>query len=277
MQIVQISTRLDRLSALLDGVAPVFSVFFPSEHCRPGHGLVPEAERSLAMVIDATKPKLGVEPSAAPDLAPALWIGHLAHWVGCEAEERSEAAESICIRAQLTGPLGPLLMEEFAEPIELTTDTDETALSAPIALIRQEINRPRCGQPALLKSAGDILFIGILRNIVANPKPERPGLLRALSDARIAKALIAMHQVPHLNWNLSSLALEAGMSRTSFATTFKKAMNKTPRKYLVALRLALARRALDNGKTVKEAARLSGYRRPSSIARALKNESGSDA
>jgi AraC-like DNA-binding protein len=124
----------------------------------------------------------------------------------------------------------------------------------------------------LLKSAGDILFIGILRHLVAHPKPERPGLLRALSDVRIAKALVAMHQAPHLDWNLSALALEAGMSRTSFAMTFKKAMDKSPGKYLVALRLALARRALEVGKTVKEAARISGYRNPASIARALKSK-----
>ena len=162
-------------------------------------------------------------------------------------------------------------MEEFAEPKDLLTDTHETALSVPMSLIQQEVSHPRCGQPALLKSAGDILFIGILRHLVANPNPGRPGLLHALSDVRIAKALVAMHQSPHFNWNLSALALEAGMSRTSFATAFKKAMDKTPGRYLVTLRLALARRALDSGKTVKEAARISGYRNPASIARALKS------
>ena len=161
-------------------------------------------------------------------------------------------------------------MEEFAQPTDLLTDTQETALSVPMALIQQEVSHPRCGQPALLKSAGDILFIGILRHLVANPNPDRLGLLHALSDVRIAKALVAMHQSPHFNWNLSALALEAGMSRTSFATAFKKAMNKTPGKYLVTLRLALARRALESGKSVKEAARISGYRNPASIARALK-------
>ncbi len=134
-------------------------------------------------------------------------------------------------------------MEEFAEPIELITDTDEMALSAPIALIQQDTSHPRCGQPALLKSARDILFIRLLRHLVAHPKPKRPRLLHALSDVRIAKALMAMHQAAHLDWSLASLALESGMSRTSFATAFKKAMDKILRKYLVALRLALARRA----------------------------------
>ncbi len=206
-----------------------------------------------------------------------LWIGPFVRWTGLDTAWGEQALETICIRAHLTGPLGTLLMEEFAEPIELITDTDEMALSAPIALIQQDISHPRCGQPALLKSAGDILFIRLLRHLVAHPKPKRPGLLHALSDVRIAKALVAMHQAPHLDWSLASLALESGMSRTSFATAFKKAMDKTPRKYLVALRLALARRALDNGKTVKEAARLSGYRNPSSIARAFKFELVSDA
>ncbi len=54
---------------------------------------------------------------------------------------------------------------------------------------------------------------------------------------------MAMHQAPHLDWSLAALALESGLSRTSFATAFKKAMDKILRKYLVALRLALARRA----------------------------------
>ena len=121
--------------------------------------------------------------------------------------------ETICIRAHLTGPLGTLLMEEFAEPIELITDTDEMALSAPIALIQQDISHPRCGQPALLKSAGDILFIRLLRHLVAHPKPKRPGLLHALSDVRFQKLLwpcikyhISIGALPHWPLNLACRA-----------------------------------------------------------------------
>lgn len=273
MQIVQINTaRLDRLSAILEGVAPVFSVLNPNEPSSKvnGHDTKHQTPPSLVVAITPSK---ALEKSAHEQnksSCPSLWIGHLSHWNELQAAQGSGLGEFMCIRAQLTGPLGALLMEEFAQSVLLRTDIDEPALSLPLALIQQEIQHPRCGQPALLKSAGDILFVGILRNLVANPKPDRPGLLMALSDARIAKALIAMHQAPHLDWNLFSLALEAGMSRTSFATTFKKAMAKSPGKYLVALRLALARRAMESGKTVKEAAKISGYRNPGSLARALK-------
>lgn len=272
MQIVQINTRLDRLSALLEGVAPVFSIFEQRE-TRPADGTSPPlAVLSLAVLIHPMASGHPAGPPVVVPQRPSLWIGPLSRLSAKGWAQDADSPDPICIRAQLTGPLGPLLMEEFAQPIGLHVDANEPALSAPMALIEQEVHHPRCGQPALLKSAGDILFIGILRHLVANPEPEHPGLLRALSDARIAKALVAMHQAPHLDWNLSALALTAGMSRTSFAMTFKKAMDKSPGKYLIALRLALARRALDGGKTVKEAARISGYRNPASIARALKSK-----
>ena len=273
MQIVQMNTRLDRLSALLEGVAPVFSVIEAMAQWGASDLTAPQFDPSLVMVINQLGDTNQVPPNQTTPARPSLWIGHLSHWATLNPKQlaNTRTRAQICIRAQLTGPLGPLLMEEFAQPTDLLTDTHETALSVPMTLIQQEVSHPRCGQPALLKSAGDILFIGILRHLVANPNPNRPGLLHALSDVRIAKALVAMHQSPHFNWNLSALALEAGMSRTSFATAFKKAMDKTPGKYLVALRLALARRAIESGKTVKEAARISGYRNPASIARALKS------
>ncbi len=268
MQIVQMSPRLDRLSALLEGVAPVFSVWAPPAPADRWAAPDPCTEPSLAMVI----PAAGANPQSPAHTSPQplLWIGHLSHWIRTAADRDTAASAPICIRAHLTGPLAPLLMEEFTAPASLATGATEPALHAPVSLIQQEVLHPRCGQPALLKSAGDILFIGVLRHLVAHPKPERPGLLQALSDARIAKALVALHQNPQLDWDLFALAQEAGMSRTSFATCFKKTMNKTPGKYLVAMRLALARRALANGKTVKEAARISGYRSPASIARAMK-------
>lgn len=271
MQIVQFNARLDRLSALLEGVAPVFSILEPTGLHGTGDLADLQSELSLAMVINPLGGGRHSDPSLFKPTRRTLWIGHLSQWAELQSSQGTDTQEQICIRAQLNGPLGPLLMEEFTQAIDLHADADEAALSASVALIQQEVSHPRCGQPALLKSAGDILFIGILRHLVAHAKPERPGLLHALSDVRMAKPLVAMHQTPHLNWNLASLALESGMSRTSFATAFKKAMGKTPGKYLVALRLALARRALDNGKTVKEAARISGYRNPGSIARAFKS------
>lgn len=59
------------------------------------------------------------------------------------------------------------------------------------------------------------------------------------------------------------------MSRTSFATIFRELMDKTPGKYLSALRLASTERAVRAGKGLKEAARLVSYRNAFALSRAL--------
>jgi AraC-like DNA-binding protein len=104
---------------------------------------------------------------------------------------------------------------------------------------------------------------------VAHPIARGAGLFNGLADPRIAKALVAMHERPAFGWDLELLAQEAGMSRTAFATKFHQTMRRPPGKYLSAIRLALAQRAVDLGKGLKEAARAAGYESSSALSRAL--------
>lgn len=69
------------------------------------------------------------------------------------------------------------------------------------------------------------------------------------------------------NDQVETLAAEAGISRTTFANTFRDAMRQTPGKYLAAVRLAIARRAVQAGKRLKSAARDAGYANTSALAR----------
>ena len=78
-----------------------------------------------------------------------------------------------------------------------------------------------------------------------------------------------MHQRPAFGWNLELLAQEAGMSRTAFATKFHETMRHPPGKYLSAIRLAIAQRAVDWGQGLKEAAGVAGYENSSALSRAL--------
>ena len=175
----------------------------------------------------------------------------------------------ITAHVQLTGPVATLFLEEFDQPRTVYLAHEEPALRLAVAMIESELNAPRCGQPALLNRAGDILFIGLLRHLVANPVAQGAGLFNGLADPRIARALVAMHQRPAFGWNLALLAEEAGMSRTAFATKFHETMRRPPGKYLAAIRLAIARRAVDLGKGLKEAARVAGYENSSALSRAL--------
>ena len=75
------------------------------------------------------------------------------------------------------------------------------------------------------------------------------------------------HEHPLLT--LESLAHEAGMSRTAFANRFRAVMQRTPGKYLASVRLAMAQRAVEQGKGLKQAARAAGYASTSALSRAL--------
>jgi AraC-like DNA-binding protein len=270
LQFVQMNApRLDRLSALVDGLAPVVTLTTErtnftaaADGATPDHGLV-------IYLLSAGALRLH-RPGAVNELqAPALVAlqAQVPHHL--ERLDGPVAARLICAHANLTGPVAPLFLQEFAEPRALSLVDDEPTLRLAMTMIELELAAPRCGQPALLKRVGDILFIGLLRYLVAHPSPEGTGLFNGLADPRIARALVAMHQRPGADWSLERLAHEAGQSRTAFAATFRQVMRQTPGKYLSALRLALAQRAVTQGKGLKEAARIAGYGNTSALSRSL--------
>lgn len=177
-------------------------------------------------------------------------------------------AQLVSVRAYLEGPVAPLLMAEFVQPRVVPLAEEESLLQHVLALLRSEMSEPRCGQPALLNRAGEIIFIGLLRHLIAHPAGHG-GLLNGLADSRIATALVAIHDAPQNDWTLESLAQHAGMSRTAFAVRFRDTMNTPPGKYLNTLRLHIARRAVQSGRGLKAAASASGYGNVSALSRAL--------
>ncbi len=263
------ANRLDRLSALLQGLAPRVQVNLP-----------PAGIASLTFAAEAP-PFLHIHLLAEGEMRLQLRsAASFALQAPCIVVCRSDTAHALetpsaetfqrlmCARAWLDGPVAPLLLNEFAAPLVVPVDGAESSLRHVINLISSELEAPRCGQPALLDRAGDILFIGLLRHLIAHPKTPG-GLLNGLADPRIARALVAIHARPQDKWTLESLAEEAGMSRTAFANTFREVMLTTPGKYLSTIRLAIAQRAVQSGKGLKAAARDAGYNSPSALSRAL--------
>jgi AraC-like DNA-binding protein len=261
--------KLDRLSALLEGLAPVVTLGLSAEaHLQGACSRASESALQLFFLTCGSAELKAGEACQRID-APVLLAVHASQPFVLHRFTTEDPHRLIAAHVQLTGPVAPLFLEEFAQPRTVTLDDDEPALRLAVAMIESELSAPRCGQPALLNRAGDILFIGLLRHLVAHPVTKGGGLFHGLSDPRIARALVAMHQRPAFAWGLELLAQEAGMSRTAFATKFHETMRRPPGKYLAAIRLAIARRAVELGKGLKEAARLSGYENSSALSRAL--------
>ena len=132
------------------------------------------------------------------------------------------------------GPMGPSFLAELPRPISIGMRDADPSLVQVMTLIANEMQASRCGQPLFINHAGDILLISLMRHLTSHPQQNK-GLFHALSDPRIAKSLVAMHNNPALPWTLNELANLAGMSRTSFAYSFKNAMQISPGKYLESI------------------------------------------
>ena len=70
------------------------------------------------------------------------------------------------------------------------------------------------------------------------------GIIAALRDKRLARALTAIHQQPGRHWTIENAAEEASMSRSGFARKFKKLIGTSFFDYLTQLRMRDARELL---------------------------------
>jgi AraC-like DNA-binding protein len=96
-----------------------------------------------------------------------------------------------------------------------------------------------------------------------------------LTDARIGRALGAIHERYAVAWNLDALAREAGMSRTAFAVTFRALVGESPMAYLQRWRVLRAANALrTGGLSLTRAAESVGYQSDVVFAKAFKRVTG---
>lgn len=121
-----------------------------------------------------------------------------------------------------------------------------------------------------------LMFVQLVRAHLAQAGNLGIGLLRAITDPRIAPALRAMHGEPGRAWTVDELAKSVAMSRTAFAVHFKSATGVAPLAYLTEWRMRLAERALRKEATsVAGLARKLGYASESAFSNAFKRATGS--
>ena len=170
------------------------------------------------------------------------------------------AAVSICLLPKLEqGPLSALKGQQLSLTGEASVIAD---------LLIAETHDPRCGTRGLRDAYVKALIIHLLRSEIAAGHVQS-GPLAGLSDPRLARALVAMHDDPGRNWQAMDLAELAGMSRASFMRSFRQIVGETPISYLRKWRLERAREALLKGQRVGQVARTFGYGSPDAFSRAF--------
>jgi AraC-like DNA-binding protein len=153
---------------------------------------------------------------------------------------------------------------------------DVEGLRPALDLLFAETDQLRCGSRLLADRLFEVVLIQLLRWIIDHPQRigVSRGLIAALSDPRLARAVVAVHQSPGDDWTLPRMAHVAAMSRSAFAESFRRATGTTPAAYLTTWRLTLATSMLRAGRPVNVVATDLGFASTSSLSKAFRQHFG---
>ncbi|HEY0878672.1 MAG TPA: AraC family transcriptional regulator [Zeimonas sp.] len=166
------------------------------------------------------------------------------------------------------GPLATALPPVLVLPLAALGDARPT-----IAQLFDEADRTLCGRQVALDRLCELLLVQVLRHVIDHALVGT-GMLAGLADARLSKALVALHDEPERDWHLEDLAAVAGMSRARFAARFKTVLGVAPGEYLTRWRIALAQHLLQQGRAVKQVAGEVGYASPAALGRMFVTRTG---
>jgi AraC-like DNA-binding protein len=127
-------------------------------------------------------------------------------------------------------------------------------------LLGDEAIADRPGRDLVMQRLLELMLVEAIRTHFSSSGQIDSGLIAGLGDAKVAKALRAMHLDVQKRWTVGQLAEVAGMSRSMFAERFGRIVGLSPIDYLLRWRMALAKTALQSGSTgLSEIAQKTGY------------------
>jgi AraC-like DNA-binding protein len=188
-----------------------------------------------------------------------------------------EVARMVCGAMLFRHPLAIKLLGILPPYIKIHPDSKDSVsiVNSVAQLLKSESESVSVGAEAVISRLADILVIAAMRQYLSELDDSETGWLAALQDDRIGKSLKLVHDQPDKHWSLEELAIAVGMSRTSFATQFKKLVGNTPMDYLTEWRMSLAFSRLQlTSDTVLSIALDIGYQSESAFSRAFKKSIG---
>jgi AraC-like DNA-binding protein len=131
------------------------------------------------------------------------------------------------------------------------------------------------GAEVILGRMMELLFVDLLRRHASRLPEGSRGLLAALNDPLVGRALQLMQADPARRWTTDELAREVGASRTVLGERFNAVLGKPPIEYLTGWRIQLAADRLRNGRdAIARIAVDSGYESEAAFNRAFKRVTG---
>lgn len=167
-------------------------------------------------------------------------------------------------------PLLKALPEVIHVPAESYGQATEATIVA--GLLTKEMGSGLGGEGLVAEKLAEALFVLTLRAYARLENPES-GLLAAMRDPRIGRALALIHRTDGERMSLDDLAGAIGMSRSAFAQRFKELTDLSPIAYTDRWRLLRAQHMLrETGLPIAEIANRTGYESEPAFHRAFKRE-----
>ncbi len=157
----------------------------------------------------------------------------------------------------------------------VTEENNYPGLMAIMDAMKREICSGRIGFAGILARLAEVAAAMIVRGWIECGCENASGLVAALRDPRLARAILAIHRHPGRDWSVAELAAESHVSRSVFAERFKATIGVPPLKYATELRMRLASQWLSHeGLSIDAVAHRLGYTSQAAFSRAFKRING---
>ncbi len=178
--------------------------------------------------------------SSSPERPPADIVNIV------PAVHEGQMTRLLCGFFEFRNPGAWPLLEELPDAIvlDLKESGRQNTTYLLIQLMISELEQARPGVGAAVNEIAYLLFIEVVRSQI--DRGVRTGFLGALSDAKIGRALNALHSDFAADWSVDRLAAHVGMSRSVFSERFTRMITKTPMRYLAEWRMQEAAYLLES-------------------------------
>lgn len=234
------------------------AVFLPAGSA---HQLVSQASAPVQCLESLDAAPLGETVCAVKTCAKADATSGAVFFYGCMAFSLGGM--------QGLGPLMPDLM------LIDTTGGRYPGLVPILDAMQREMCSSRIGFAGILARLADVVAAMIVRGWVECGCDNASGLVAALRDPRLARAILALHREPGRDWTVSELAAECHVSRSVFADRFQATIGTSPLRYATTLRMHLASQWLsEHTLPIDTIAQRLGYTSQAAFSRAFKRVTG---
>jgi AraC-like DNA-binding protein len=178
----------------------------------------------------------------------------------------------VCCSFAIGDPAARFLFELMPPALIVRdTATRDSAMSAFLDTMADEVMRPRLGAATIMTRLADVVITRVIRAWAEDRGEDTSGWLAAIRDPRVGKVLAAIHRQPARTWSVGALAEIAQLSRSIFSERFTALLGIPPAQYLMRWRMQLASGWLRSDQvTIAEIAARVGYQSEASFSRAFK-------